>query len=106
MLSGNNVAAFTTNETSTESSAPLNFNVKYDDNLDPTTATNIDAARINAFYVINTVHDFSYRYGFTEDAFNFQDNNFDKGGQGGDSVLMSVHDASGLNNANFATPPE
>jgi extracellular elastinolytic metalloproteinase len=24
------------------------------------------------FYLINTVHDYAYRYGFTEAAFNFQ----------------------------------
>jgi extracellular elastinolytic metalloproteinase len=55
---------------------------------------------------MNVMHDFSYRYGFTESAFNFQQNNFGKGGQEQDRVLMSVQDASGTNNANFATPPE
>ncbi|KAF8056582.1 metallo proteinase 10 [Lyophyllum atratum] len=103
---GNNVAAFVGEQVSVESTAGLNFNVKYDDTKDPTEASNIQAATNNAFYIINTVHDFTYRYGFTESAFNFQDSNFDKGGKGGDSVLMSVQDASGLNNANFATPPD
>jgi len=55
---------------------------------------------------MNVMHDFSYRYGFTESAFNFQLDNFGKGGQGRDRVLISVQDASGTNNANFATPPE
>ncbi|KAF9460273.1 Fungalysin metallopeptidase-domain-containing protein [Collybia nuda] len=103
---GNNVAAFANQTASNQTSAGLNFNTKYDDSFDPTTRSNMDAAVTNAFYIINTVHDFSYRYGFTESAFNFQDNNFDKGGRGGDSVLMSVQDKSGLNNANFATPPD
>ncbi|RDB18741.1 Extracellular metalloproteinase mep [Hypsizygus marmoreus] len=103
---GNNVVSFVGQQVSTQTSAGLNFNVRYNDNRDPTAAANINAARNNAFYVINTVHDFSYRYGFTESAFNFQDNNFGNGGVGGDSVLMSVQDASGTNNANFATPPE
>ena len=55
---------------------------------------------------MNVMHDLSYRYGFTESAFNFQLDNFGKGGQGRDRVLISVQDASGTNNANFATPPE
>ncbi|KAF8885323.1 Fungalysin metallopeptidase-domain-containing protein [Infundibulicybe gibba] len=36
---------------------------------------NLDAARTNAFYVINTMHDIAYKYGFTEKSFNFQTNN-------------------------------
>jgi extracellular elastinolytic metalloproteinase len=52
------------------------------------------------------VHDIAYKYGFTEQAFNFQQNNFNHGGKGGDRVHLSVQDGSGLNNANFATPPE
>jgi len=50
--------------------------------------------------------DIMYRYGFTETAFNFQQNNFGKGGEGSDRVLVSIQDSSGTNNANFATPPE
>jgi extracellular elastinolytic metalloproteinase len=84
----------------------LNFNYTYNDAEAPTFPENVDAARVNAFYVINSVHDIAYKYGFTESAFNFQTNNFDKGGKGNDRVLMSVQDASGTNNANFATPPE
>ncbi|GLB39390.1 putative peptidase M36 family protein [Lyophyllum shimeji] len=103
---GNNVAAFVGGRVSAETSAGLNFNVKYDDTKDPTAASNIQAATNNAFYIANTVHDFTYRYGFTEKTFNFQDSNFGKGGKEGDRVVVSVQDASGLNNANFATPPD
>lgn len=46
------------------------------------------------------------RYGFTEASFNFQSNNFGKGGVGNDQVTISVQDAGGTNNANFATPAE
>ncbi|KAG6853256.1 hypothetical protein C0991_005669 [Blastosporella zonata] len=116
--SGNNIAAAVLGHTSdgqyvpgsanftNQTSAGPVFNVAYDDSLDPTVASNIAAATVNAFYVGNVVHDFTYRYGFTEETFNFQGNNFNKGGQGGDPVLMSVQDGRGLNNANFATPPE
>ncbi|TFK34237.1 Fungalysin metallopeptidase-domain-containing protein [Crucibulum laeve] len=105
---GNNVIAFKASQTAlTSENAPgLGFNYTYDDTIAPTAGSNIDASRTNAFYIINTVHDFAYKYGFTEAAFNFQVNNFDKGGKGGDRVLMSVQDASGTNNANFATPPD
>lgn len=89
-----------------ETSSRLNFNAVYDDTLDPTNPVNEDASRINAFFVANTVHDFAYRYGFTETAFNFQLSNFGQGGRQNDRVLISVQDASGTNNANFATPPE
>lgn len=69
-------------------------------------ADNIDAARVNAFYIANTVHDFFYRYGFTEVAFNFQQYNFNQGGKEGDRVLLSVQHDGLKNNANFATHPE
>ncbi|KAG6899570.1 hypothetical protein C0993_009149 [Termitomyces sp. T159_Od127] len=107
--SGNNVAAFVYRqsvEIANETSDGLVFDVKYNDSLDPRVASNIDAATVNAFYIANTVHDFTYRYGFTEKAFNFQGNNFGKGGKDDDFVLMSVQDGSGVNNANFATPPD
>jgi extracellular elastinolytic metalloproteinase len=52
------------------------------------------------------VHDIAYRYGFTEEAGNFQVTNFENGGKGGDRVELTVQDGGGLNNANFATPPE
>ncbi|KAJ7590715.1 Fungalysin metallopeptidase-domain-containing protein [Mycena floridula] len=106
---GNNGVAFKTsarNVTPASSSANLEFDYAYDDSKNPTLQSNIDASRTNAFYVMNTIHDIAYRYGFTEAAFNFQEDNFGKGGKDGDSVQVSVQDASGTNNANFATPPD
>ncbi|KAG8711675.1 hypothetical protein FRC09_020471 [Ceratobasidium sp. 395] len=44
--------------------------------------------------------------GFTETAYNFQQDNRNKGGKGNDPVLISVQDASGTDNANFVTPPD
>ena len=84
--------------TTTQSSAPLNFIYVQDPTVDPDAVqANVDAARVNAFYVVNTVHDISYLYGFTEAAFNFQNNNFGKGGAGNDRVEVSVQDRSGVN---------
>ncbi|KAG5653642.1 hypothetical protein H0H81_011744 [Sphagnurus paluster] len=106
--SGNNVIAYkgTQGEVTVQSSEGLVFNYTYNDTITPAEGQNADAARTNAFYVINIVHDFAYRYGFTEEAFNFQNNNFGKGGQGNDRVLMSVQDSTSTNNANFGTPPD
>ncbi|KAF8886738.1 Fungalysin metallopeptidase-domain-containing protein [Infundibulicybe gibba] len=74
----------------TQSSPNLNFLFTQDPTTTPTTAANVDAARTNAFYIVNTLHDITYRYGFTESAFNFQSNNFGKGGVGNDPVTISV----------------
>uniref|UniRef100_A0A0W0EZT8 Extracellular metalloproteinase n=1 Tax=Moniliophthora roreri TaxID=221103 RepID=A0A0W0EZT8_MONRR len=66
----------------------------------------LSSSTTHAFYVINSFHDVLYLYGFTESTFNFQTNNFDKGGLGNDRVLVSLDDSAGQNNADFATPPD
>ncbi|RXW14153.1 hypothetical protein EST38_g11703 [Candolleomyces aberdarensis] len=108
VTAGNNVVAYkgTQASTTSQSADGLVFDYTYNTAVAPAQAPNVDAARTNAFYAINTVHDIAYRYGFTEASFNFQNDNFGKGGSGNDRVLMSVQDSSGTNNANFATPPD
>ncbi len=72
--------------------------------------TAIDAFRrgavTNLFYITNWYHDRLHALGFDEAAGNFQDDNFGRGGNGGDRVLAEVQDNSGTNNANFSTPPD
>jgi hypothetical protein len=69
-----------------------------------------DAAVTNLFYMNNVIHDVFYRYGFTEEAGNFQTNNYGRGGAGNDYVQAEAQDGTPnganppLNNANFATP--
>ncbi len=106
--SGNNVLAYKGSQSSLtkESESGHVYNYIVDPETEPSTANNLDAARTNAFYVANMVHDITYLYGFTEASYNFQNTNFDKGGKAEDKVLLSVQDSSGTNNANFATPPE
>ncbi|QRW08804.1 extracellular metalloproteinase MEP [Ceratobasidium sp. AG-Ba] len=58
------------------------------------------------FYTANMVHDLYYRYGFDEAAGNFQQDNFGRSGRDGDAVIISAQDGSGMNNANFVTPPD
>ncbi|KAJ1963253.1 hypothetical protein GGI12_002159 [Dipsacomyces acuminosporus] len=66
----------------------------------------VDAAITQLFYTVNTMHDLSYLYGFTEAAGNFQDINYTGQGRGNDAVVAYAQDGSGTNNANFATPPD
>jgi len=65
-----------------------------------------DASVTNGFFMSNVMHDFSYVYGFDEAAGNFQQNNYNNGGNGNDYVNMHIDDGSGINNANMATPPD
>ena len=64
-----------------------------------------DAAATNLFYWMNRMHDFFYSIGFDEAAGNYQQDNFGRGGAGGDPLYAYVHygsQASGsalLNNA-------
>ncbi|KAM5541592.1 hypothetical protein V8D89_004782 [Ganoderma adspersum] len=106
--SGNNAIAYKNSDTGTtkQSSSGQNFIFTQDPTADPTTANNVAAAVTNAFYIVNSVHDIAYLYGFTEAAYNFQNDNFGKGGAGGDGVRVSVQYAQGLDNAFFTTPPD
>ncbi|KAH6918167.1 metalloprotease [Coprinopsis sp. MPI-PUGE-AT-0042] len=77
---GNSVFAWKGNTGNlTFQSSDETFDYTYDSLQPPNVTVNVNAARTNAFYIDNTVHDFAYRYGFTEEAFNFQDDNFGKG---------------------------
>ncbi len=58
------------------------------------------------FYINNRYHDELYRLGFTEQARNFQNDNFGRGGNAGDRVSAQSQDCSGTNNANFSTPAD
>ncbi|KAH6901627.1 metalloprotease [Coprinopsis sp. MPI-PUGE-AT-0042] len=104
--SGNNVVAYESSTSTglTSQSAANAFDYTYNTSAAP--SSSLAAATTNAFYVINSIHDFAYRYGFTEAAFNFQNDNLGKGGRASDRVQISVQDSSGTNNANFATPPD
>src|SRR5437016_6535335 len=87
-----------------------NFTFTYNpppDGSDPPTGT---AYRMGAvtdlFFWSNRYHDRLYSFGFTEAARNFQNDNFGRGGLGGDFVQAQAQDSSGTNNANFSTPAD
>ncbi|KAL0957918.1 hypothetical protein HGRIS_000099 [Hohenbuehelia grisea] len=105
---GNNVVAFKGSQSATTAASGEDaFVYNFDITAEPTDGTNLEVARTNAFYMLNMIHDISYIYGFTQEAYNFEHSHGDKDSKGsGDRVLMSVQDRGGMNNAAFATPPD
>ena len=73
---------------------------------DPLTAPAQRGAVIQMFYAMNLYHDHLYELGWTEPAFNFQNDNFGRGGAAGDRVRAEGQDSSGTNNANMSTPAD
>jgi len=79
------------------------FDYPIDFSKDPTFY--IEACSVQLFYSINWMHDVHYQHGFDEKAGNFQEENYGRGGNGGDAVRADCQ-ASGRDNAAFATPPD
>lgn len=109
---GNNVHAYTDvnadnspdGGSSPSGGAGLRFDFPLNLNQEPSAYR--PAAVVNLFYWNDIIHDVQYRYGFDEEAGNFQLNNYGKGGLGNDAVRAEAQDGSGTNNANFFTPPD
>ncbi|MDQ6665703.1 MAG: extracellular metalloproteinase, partial [Acidobacteriota bacterium] len=57
----------------------------------PNPLTFRDAANTNLFYWMNRAHDLHYQSGFDEAAGNFQQDNFGRGGAGGDPIYAYSH---------------
>jgi hypothetical protein len=108
-IGGNNVFAYLdrNNDNASDgggSAAGVDFLSIANLGIAPTDATNQPVAVQNLFYLTNRIHDILYRHGFNEAAGNFQSDNFDRGGRGGDPVQAESQDGGGTDNANFATP--
>jgi len=94
----------------------LVFDFPMDLNEDPRESNY--AAVTNLFYMVNMMHDITYKLGFDEAFGNFQQTNYTNEGRGNDFVLaqafdgITLHERSPdpdnpkINNANFATPPD
>lgn len=82
--------------------APAGGAVNYPASAD----ADIYSGTVTLFHYNNLMHDYLYSIGFTESLWNFQQDNFGKGGTGKDAVSAQVQDGSGTNNANFGTPAE
>ena len=61
------------------------------------------ATATQLFYIVNWYHDETYRLGFTETSFNFQHDNFGRGGTGGDRIAASAQICLGTNGGSFGT---
>jgi hypothetical protein len=72
----------------------------------PSTFPDVYPGTTTLFYFNNIMHDYLYSVGFTEAFWNFQQDNFGRGGAGKDGVSAQVQDGSGTDNANFGTPPD
>src|SRR2546429_3344226 len=74
---------------------------------DPPTGTDARMGGVtDLFFWSNRYHDRLYAFGFTEAARNFQNDNFGRGGLGGDYVRAEAQGSSGTSNANFSTPAD
>ncbi|MBZ5631827.1 MAG: M36 family metallopeptidase [Acidobacteriia bacterium] len=71
-----------------------NFSFPFTAGLNPLLFS--DAANVNLFYWINRAHDLHYQYGFDEASGNFQQDNFGRGGLGGDPVRSYSHFGAAL----------
>ncbi|KAJ1340000.1 hypothetical protein BSLG_010798 [Batrachochytrium salamandrivorans] len=103
---GNNIITRNPRGDTTRSIRNGVFKTKFDSKEDPGTVANVAAAAVNLFYLTNVMHDISYQYGFTESAGNFQKDNFGKGGQGSDPVIINVLNNFSVDGAEFFTPPD
>ncbi|KAH7101041.1 Fungalysin metallopeptidase-domain-containing protein [Auriculariales sp. MPI-PUGE-AT-0066] len=107
MTQGNNVLAYhSTDSTFANETSANTYDYTFDPTLAPNGSTNLQVALSNAFYVVNSVHDITYLYGFTEATFNFQADNYGKGGTPADPVHVLVQDQLATDNAAFTTFPD
>jgi len=80
------------------------FNFAYTPGVtDPLTPAHQQGDITNMFYWVNRFHDYTYLLGFTEQARNFQHENFGRGGVQNDRISAEGQDSSGTNNANFSS---
>jgi len=86
------------------------LNYAYDHELEPlATPDQSKAAAVNAFFLVNWMHDWWYDSGFTEATGDGQRDNFGRGGAAGDPLLVTSQAGAntGLrNNADMSTPAD
>lgn len=86
--------------------APGAFDYALDRSEPADSPGNAAAAAVNMFIMNNYLHDWWYDFGFDEAAGNAQEDNYGRGGLGGDRLHAQAQDFSGLNNANMFTPAD
>jgi large repetitive protein len=115
---GNNVDAYAdrtapdgydpaSQDTRARTTLPNTFDYAYDTALNPdANAVQIQASVTNLFFVNNFLHDWYYDSGFDEASRNAQNDNFGRGGLGGDRIRAEAQDFDGSNNASMSTPAD
>ena len=109
---GNNVHAYTDVDANnvpdplSEPDGGAGLSFSYPANFQQEPSTYSAASLTNLFYTTNLVGDVLENHGFDEASGNFQETNYGGLGADGDPVLAEGQDGGGLNNANFATPPD
>jgi extracellular elastinolytic metalloproteinase len=86
--------------------APRTFDYTYDHSLNASEPVNLQNSLVGMFFHVNWLHDRWYEAGFDEAAGNAQQDNFGRGGVGGDPILAEGNDFSGTDNANMSTPAD
>jgi extracellular elastinolytic metalloproteinase len=82
------------------------FDYTYDHSKPASDTINLQNSLVGMFFHVNWLHDRWYEAGFDEASGNAQQDNFGRGGVGGDPILAEGHDFSGTDNANMATPAD
>jgi extracellular elastinolytic metalloproteinase len=82
------------------------FDYTYDHSQKASDPTNLQNSLVGMFFHVNWLHDRWYDAGFDEAAGNAQQDNFGRGGIGGDPILAEGGDFSGTDNANMSTPAD
>ncbi len=113
---GNNVDAyadlvtpdgFTAGDLRASVTSANTFDRTYDVNQAPGASSDQRMASVTQlFYDNNFFHDWFYDSGFDEASGNGQNNNFGRGGLGGDAMRSEAQDFGGTSNANMSTPPD
>jgi hypothetical protein len=87
--------------------APGTFDRTYDPTLAPNASTAQQMAAITQlFYDTNHLHDAFYDRGFDEASGNAQNDNYGRGGTGGDRLHAEAQDFTQFGNANMSTPAD
>jgi len=106
---GNNVSAFEANDNfgyQPNGGISLDFTgYTFDPNFNQN-FQHENASITNLFYWTNIIHDITYQYGFNEKSGNFQANNYNRGGESGDSVIAHGQSLNRACNGSFSTPED
>lgn len=87
-------------------SMPATFDYSIDPDGDPRDVAAQQAGLTQLFYTLNYLHDVFYDAGFDEKSGNAQQDNFGRGGLGGDPIVGLAQVYGARNNANATTPED